>query len=401
MFAVADTKKLVSDEVITAEQAQIIERRAREAMITMAVNSVLCFGILAATAGFIVLLAEPLPVAILGLLFLIAGLWVLNKSSADYRIFGNAAALIGAGMLIGGGSVELIDKAEDQAGWVLAIGGALIALICGSALRRGSAAAGFVLGAILITGVALHLGGLGLLLEQQGLFGGAKAAFFLYAAAVVLATGWVTDVRLISALSLVPFAQVLDTGSGYFHAVYVFYSPEPTLTILQMGLLIAGCVLLAQRVPERTARHARLVAVLAFVVANMCALVGSLWGDIVGSHLWGPDYTDFSAIAESNDRWDAYRAARDAFEAKTLVISENLYSLVWALALVGMIFWSAQRNIRGLFNTAMTFGAIHAYTQFFESFADEPAAYVLGGLAAIPLAWGLWRLNQRMAAQES
>jgi len=41
----------------------------------------------------------------------------------------------------------------------------------------------------------------------------------------------------------------------------------------------------------------------------------------------------------------------------------------------------------------MTFAGIHAYTQVFESFYDEPLAYVVGGLAAIPLAFGLWRLN--------
>ena len=56
-------------------------------------------------------------------------------------------------------------------------------------------------------------------------------------------------------------------------------------------------------------------------------------------------------------------------------------------------FWSATTNRRGIFNAAMTFGGIHAYTQAFETFYDEPLAYVIGGLAAIPLAWGLWRLN--------
>ena len=48
----------------------------------------------------------------------------------------------------------------------------------------------------------------------------------------------------------------------------------------------------------------------------------------------------------------------------------------------------------------MTFGGIHAYTQMFESFGDEPLAWALGGLAAIPLAWGLWRLNQHLAERQ-
>ncbi|MFT7059052.1 MAG: hypothetical protein ACJASV_001559, partial [Pseudorhodobacter sp.] len=35
------------------------------------------------------------------------------------------------------------------------------------------------------------------------------------------------------------------------------------------------------------------------------------------------------------------------------------------------------------------------YTQAFEIFGDDPLAYVIGGLVAVPLAWGLWRLNAR------
>jgi hypothetical protein len=70
-----------------------------------------------------------------------------------------------------------------------------------------------------------------------------------------------------------------------------------------------------------------------------------------------------------------------------------MYSIVWAILLILAAFWSAHTNRRGIFNAAMTFGAIHAYTQVFETFYNEPLAYVIGGLAAIPLAWGLWRLN--------
>ena len=61
-----------------------------------------------------------------------------------------------------------------------------------------------------------------------------------------------------------------------------------------------------------------------------------------------------------------------------------------------MIFLAAHKNQRGLFNTGVTFLAIHGYTQAFETFGDEPLAYVIGGFTAIPLAWGMWQLNQRV-----
>ena len=111
------------------------------------------------------------------------------------------------------------------------------------------------------------------------------------------------------------------------------------------------------------------------------------WGDVVGESLWGPAFGDFDGD------WDAYRAAGEAFRARALTISEGVYSIVWALLLAGLIVWSAMSNRRGMFNAALTFAGIHAYTQMFESFYDEPLAYVIGGLAAIPLAFGLWRLN--------
>ena len=64
-----------------------------------------------------------------------------------------------------------------------------------------------------------------------------------------------------------------------------------------------------------------------------------------------------------------------------------------------MLVWAAHGANRGLFNTAMTFAAIHAYTQLFESFGDEPLVYVIGGLSAIPLAWGMWRANAYFTAR--
>ena len=112
MHAIADTTKLTEDGVITADQARIIESRAREAMITLGVNVILCLGILAATGGFIFWLAEPVPVAIAGLLMTAGGLVILARSSEMFRMFGNAAALIGAGMLIGGATRHILTHAS-------------------------------------------------------------------------------------------------------------------------------------------------------------------------------------------------------------------------------------------------------------------------------------------------
>jgi hypothetical protein len=394
MHAVADTNELVADGVITPEQAREIEARARDTMMALAINAVLSFGIIAATGGLIFYLADAVAVAIVGALALAAGLMVLARGGALYRMFGNAAALIGAGLLLGGSVVELAQNHPDIASMAMVIFGAAVAAAAALGLARLRLTAGFVTGAILVMGVAMHLGGLGLWAVENELSGWPVSMVYLYMALAIGAVGLWVDVRLLTALAIVPFAQMLDTGTLYFHAAYVFYSPEPTLSILQMAVLVLVAIWVKNRAPERIARHARLLSVMGLIVANLCALVGSLWGDVVGSHLWGPGFRP-----EEGQDWESFEAIRDAFEAQALVISDGVYSVIWAVALVGVIALAAHRANRGIFNTALTFAAIHAYTQLFESFGDEPLAYVVGGLAAIPLAWGMWRLNGWLAAR--
>lgn len=143
MHTLADTRQLTADGVITEGQARIIEVRAREAMIMLAINCLLCIGIVAATFGTIFWLADATAVAIFGSLLLAGGLLLLARGTVTYRMFGNAAALIGAGMLIGGAGLELVDKYPDSAGWLMLAGGAIVVAVagralCGAGLRRGS-----------------------------------------------------------------------------------------------------------------------------------------------------------------------------------------------------------------------------------------------------------------------
>ena len=129
MHVIADTDALVADGTLTQDQARVLEARSRDVMVSMAVNAILFCGIIAAIAGFIVWLAEPLAVTVTGALMLAAGLAVLSRGGTTYAIFGNSAVLIGGGMLLGGASVELIDKYEGVAGWVLTPAGLLVTVI--------------------------------------------------------------------------------------------------------------------------------------------------------------------------------------------------------------------------------------------------------------------------------
>jgi len=390
MAVVADLEALVAEGVLTTAQADLLRARSRRAMVAMVANVLLAGGVLAAAGGFVVLLADPLAVAVAGGLFLGAGVAVLSRAGALWRMFGHAAALIGAGMLIGGGvakALEVLD--EGTASLLFLVAGAGLALVAAAAFRQGRPGLGFVAGFLLLAGIGLHLGGAYGLAFAHGVGGLPRMMLHLYAAGLVAGAGWLTDVRLVTALAIAPFAQMLDTSTAYFHAAYVFYSPEPTLSILQMAAAVGLCLWLMRIRSGRDARHAGIFAMLAFVVGNLCFLVGSLWGDTVG------DSWVIAALEYRYHDWEAVWAGRQAFRERALHIPAGVFALVWAAGLAVCAIWAARNHQRGLFNAAMTFGAIHAYTQVFESFGDNPLAWVIGGLAAIPLAWGLWRLNQR------
>ncbi|WP_281981577.1 hypothetical protein [Thalassorhabdomicrobium marinisediminis] len=396
MAHVVQTDQLVSEGILTADQGAIIASRSRRVMVSLAINTVLSIGIIAAAAGFIALLADAFSVALLGAVFLALGAAILTRADALYRMFGLAAALIGAGMLAGGSSIEVIDTfGEDAGGLALAALGLAASGSAAGLHRKATARTGFLSGSLLILAVGMHLLGLYTWAAAAEIDGVPAALVHLWAAMMLFAAGVVIDVRLVTALAIVPFAQILDTGTFYAFAMYAFYSPESTLTIVQMALAMAVCVAVAGQLADRYRRHTHLFGIMAFVVANLCFLVGSLWGDVVGSHLWGPGHYRYEGD------YEAYTEAVRAFEARTLVISDHVYSIVWAVLLIAAAVWAANTHRRGIFNAAMTFAAIHGYTQVFETFYDEPLAYVIGGLAAIPLAWGLWRLNDRFESLAS
>lgn len=390
MAVVADLEALVAEGVLTSAQADTLRTRSRGAMLALLVNVLLAGGVLAAAGGFVFWLADALTVAVVGMVFLGAGLAVLRRAGALWRMFGHAAALIGAGMLLGGGVVKALETLDEAAAsLVFLLAGAALASGAGLAFRRSAAGLGFVTGSLMLAGIALHLGGAYGLAFAHEVGGLPRMALHLYAALLMAGAGWLTDVRLVTALAIAPFAQMLDTSTAYFHAAYVFYSPEPTLSILQMGAAIALCLWLMRTRPDRDGRHAGMFAILAFVVGNLCFLVGSLWGDTVG------DSFVMASLESRFTDWEVIEAGRRAFEAAALHIPAGVFALVWAAGLAACALWAARSHHRGLFNAAMTFGAIHAYTQMFESFGEDPLAWVLGGLAAIPLAWGVWRLNAR------
>lgn len=398
MTIVVNVDKLEQEGLIPADLANLLRDRAREAMIALVVNVLLIMGILAATGGLILWLADAALVALAGLAFLLVGALVLARFQSDLRFFGRAAVVIGAATLLGGAGFEFIDKLPDDAAVLLALVGATAAVGSAAAFWRWGDQERFVLGCVMLMGLGMHLFGLGYGLEDMQPHQALIRVMLMYAAVVLAFAGWYLDVRFITALAILPFAEILGARTYYFFGGYAVSSPESTLTIAQMSLTVVVCVWWAGRVGQRHARHLMILALLAFVVANLAALIGSIVGDEVGLYVWGPRFEDFQS---QDDAWARFRDAKKAFSETALIISERVYSVVWAIALAGLVLWAALTARRSLLNAGITFAYIHGYTQLFETFYDEPLAYVVGGLFAIPLAWAARRLNQRLKAKET
>lgn len=398
MLHIVQTDALIAEGVLTPEQGAEIARRARGTMMALAIRGVLSVGIVTTALGLVTWLRDPASVALAGVLFLGLGLAVLRKARAEFAMLGNAAVLIGAGMLVSGSGIEITRQMNPgPAAILLIVLGAAVGLPATWGFRRGGARLRFGTGAILLMGVALHLVGVQLLLNSN--IPVIPALAYCYATGLLVVVGCLLDLRMVTALAVVPYAQILQTTTEYWHAVYVFSSPEPTLSILQMAALMMVCFWAGRHYGPRAQRQAGILAVMGFITANLCFLVGSLHGDLVGQSFFHANWLEGMEIRGSSHDWEAYEAAHTAFMERTLAIPDWIFAIIWAALLIGIAFWAAHHTRRGLFNTALTFGVLHGYTQAFESFGDQPLAYVIGGLVLVPLAWGMWRLDRRFASR--
>lgn len=387
-----DVEALVRDGVIDAAQAGEMKRRAREDMVALAVNTVLFAGIAAVVGGTAALVTEPAALTALGGLVAALGAGALARMPETYRLLGNAAGAIGAAIFVGG-ILFLVTRAADS----LAPAAVLGLVIVGAAFWawcRAPSVLRFLAGWLTVLGVGAHLAGV---LSAPWAEAVPPWLLWHYAFAVVLLCGVALDVRFLTALALVPLAAALSSRTFYGFATYGVAIYECTLTILQCGTIAVACAGLAPRLVERWGRHARLLGQMCFIWVNMAFWIGSLWGDLVGQFLWGPDRADFAG-PEGDMDYEAWSAARESFEATLIRVPADAFALVWAVAILGTGLWAALTGRRAVLNIALTFGAIHFYTQYFERFSASPGAFVGAGLIAIAAAWGAWRLNRWLGA---
>jgi hypothetical protein len=388
-----DIDAAIEDDTLTAEAGAELKRRARGTMIDFAINLVLFAGVVMVIAGAATWLKDRLTLATLGAVVAAVGIFAIIVGGTRLRLMANATAMIGVTLAVGALADLLFQGQTDRVALGAALG--LPTILLGWFMRRsGPAELSSLGGWILLLGATVHLTGILTTQSQHGL---AWLALH-YAGAVVIVCGVVLNVRFVTAIAMVPLAASLSSRTFYQHASYGVAIYEVSLTILQMSLLSALAFVVAARVQERFARHARLLGELALIWINMAFWIGSLWGDVVGKYLWGPRWNIVTEGLNASEKYTSWRAAVESFKAHAITIPADFFAAVWAVSIVAAAAWGAWTARRGVLNIAVTFGAIHFYTQYFERLKATPVAIIIAGVIAIFAAWALWMVNQKLVS---
>lgn len=211
-------------------------------------------------------------------------------------------------------------------------------------------------------------------------FGEGSLAAMLIVTAVLALIAVAARSSLLTVLAVLAASACLGAKAGYAHAMYSLAIFEPTLTIVLFSALAFAAYQASKRLPADYERIALAAARTAILLVNFGFWIGSLWGD--------PLFL-LSRMAGK---------ARAAPRLEDVVIPHSVFSIAWAVVLIAAALWAMRINRRWLVNVAAIFGAIHFYTQWFETLGATPVSVLLGGLMMLAIALALWAFNRRPAA---
>ena len=225
---VLDVTRLVQEGKLTRDEAERLKSLASHDTSTLAISALMVFGAAAVSAGILALNPSFAAGAALGVAFVLVGLALTFRGSAEWSLLGMATVIIGA-LLLSGGVIGLFE-------------GALVGTCFAAALL-------FVLAALI------------------------RSSFLMVLVPLAV-------------------AGALGSSTGYTHATYMLIVREPAITILVFSVLAAAAYLVSLQVRPVYERLALVFARMSLLLVNFGFWVGSLWGDYPGqSWLHGGTYS--------------------------------------------------------------------------------------------------------------
>lgn len=286
--------------------------------------------------------------------------------------------LIGFGVIaVAAGAVTLLLTMFDFKPLPVVIFGAAV-LALGIALTLARQVSTELIAQILTVIGALSFGG-ALVVYDDGSLRAAIAITLVFAASAVIARS-----SLLMALAVLSLAGCLGARTGYMHAMYSLSIQEPAVTIVLFSALALAAYLISKRLKADYERLAITAARTSVFLVNFGFWIGSLWGDRLTllRRLSNPDLA-----ATTTSSW-----------RQAVVISDTVFTIGWAVALLAVGIWGARENRRWVVNIAAVFGGIHFYTQWFSILGANALSVLGGGILILIIAMALYRYNKAAAA---
>lgn len=261
--------------------------------------------------------------------------------------------LIGFGVIAVSGAALALVPAPATA---IVIG--LLILITGLGLLRSGREQWKVLANICVLVGSLMVGG-GAVTEFNGSLASILSVTFIFSMASIFARS-----TLLAVLATLMLSTSIGAKTGHFHASYFLVIQEPIITVILFSLLAIGLYQLSKKLSAEYERIALASARAGVFLVNFGFWVGSLWGE--------------------------------RSDSSEILISDNIFAVLWAAALIATAIWSWKSNRRWILNTVATFSGIHFYTQWFRNLGASPGTVLVAGLLALGFAVGLRSINNKM-----
>ncbi len=142
---------LVSDGVLSDEQARRLREHSRANMTTLAIDLLLFAGMAAVVGGTCYWLNDSGAIAVFGAILLALGLLALLLADARFGLVTNAGTVIGGAMFLIGAAVRL--RAWADGPFTMALLGLTVAAIGGALWWKGPKRTRFAAGCMLIGGM--------------------------------------------------------------------------------------------------------------------------------------------------------------------------------------------------------------------------------------------------------